>query len=423
VTKERIQAIAITECTPFFGYNTNYLAYLNGQPNVTTSLRRTLPCRTITWIVKATNSLLRRSIDQRSKQTSHSTGVDLSIPALFDGIIADQLPDESAWKSACNNDQCCSTIIRLILNPSRITNEVLSKVHPTYRWAVRTSKLKWEENRLILFEPIANSANTVWLIIIPLELRKHLFTAFHVNPLGGHFSLYYTLHQIRLRYHWPNMYTYIKQNIDDCVAWVLRNGGNRASSELLYSSPLSAPFQAVHADAWVPGKTMLFDGYISLMIVVCHMTGFAAIEPVKEMNSASFAKPVYTSLLRYGLSHTVITNPDSKFKGQFKEAFLVLKIHHHLSARGHHDAILAERFNQFLNAGLRVFNNDRETNRVFLEGAQTLTYAWNSCPVHGTDLSRSLLTVGREFHFPIWRPIGNDLTMLRTTTRRCLQTT
>jgi hypothetical protein len=311
----------------------------------------------------------------------------------------------------------------LILNPSRITNEVLSKVHPTYRWAVRTSKLKWEENRLILFEPIANSANTVWLIIIPLELRKHLFTAFHVNPLGGHFSLYYTLHQIRLRYHWPNMYTYIKQNIDDCVAWVLRNGGNRASSELLYSSPLSAPFQAVHADAWVPGKTMLFDGYISLMIVVCHMTGFAAIEPVKEMNSASFAKPVYTSLLRYGLSHTVITNPDSKFKGQFKEAFLVLKIHHHLSARGHHDAILAERFNQFLNAGLRVFNNDRETNRVFLEGAQTLTYAWNSCPVHGTDLSRSLLTVGREFHFPIWRPIGNDLTMLRTTTRRCLQTT
>jgi hypothetical protein len=101
------------------------------------------------------------------------------------------------------------------------------------------------------------------------------------------------------------------------------------------------------------------------------------------------------------LLHTVITDPDSKFKGQFKEAFLVLKIHHHLSARGHHDAILVERFNPFLSAGLHVFNNDRETNRVFVEGAQTLTYACNSCPVHGTDLSRSLLTVGREFHFPI----------------------
>jgi hypothetical protein len=48
-----------------------------------------------------------------------------------------------------------------------------------------------------------------------------------------------------------------------------------------------------------------------------------------------------------------------------------------------------------------VFNNDRETNRVFVEGAQMLTYAWNSCPVLGTDLSRPLLTVGREFRFPI----------------------
>jgi hypothetical protein len=253
----------------------------------------------------------------------------------------------------------------------------------------------------VLYEPIANSTNTIRLTFLPLELRKHVFTAFHVNPIGGSFSLYYTLHWIRLSFHWPNMYTYLKRNIDDCVACVLKNGGTRASLELLYSFPLSAPFMVVHADAWVPGKTESFDGFTGLMIVVDHMTGFAAIEPIKEMNSSLFARSVYVILLRYGLSHTVITGPDSKFKGQFKEAFATLKIHHHLSARGHHDAILVEQFNCFLNAGLRVFNNARESNRVFVEGAQTLTYAWNLCPVIGTDLSRSLLTVGREFHFPI----------------------
>jgi hypothetical protein len=305
---------------------------------VTTALRRTLPCRTVTRIVRDTNNLLRRSIHQRSEHASHSTGADLSIPALFNGIIADQLPDESVWKYAYGKDKCCATIIRLILNPSRITNKVLSKVHLTYRTAVRTSKLKWDENRLTLFEPIANSTNTVRLTIIPLDLRKHLFTAFHVNPLGRHFSLYYTLHRIRLRYHWPNIYTYIKQNIDDCVACVLQNGGYLALSELLYSFPLSAPFQAVHVDAWVPGKTMSFDGCIGLMIVVCHMTGFTAIEPIKEMNSALFAKSVYTILLQYGLSHTVITDPDSKFKGQFKEAFLTLKIYQSLIDQPNHPA-------------------------------------------------------------------------------------
>jgi HKD family nuclease len=365
-------------------------------------LRRTLPCRTVQHIAESANFfLIRSSIDRRSIEASNTTGVDLSIHARFNGIIADQRSDESAWRTAYENDESCNAILRLISNPGDITNESLIKVHNTYRAAIRNSKIKYERQRLILYEPVSHSVNSIRLTIVPLELRKHVFISFHVNPIGGHFSLYYTLHRIRLRFHWPHMYTYIKHNIDDCVACVLRNGGTRASSELLYSFPLSAPYMAVHADAWVPGDTFSFDGFIGLMIVVCHMTGFAAIEPIKEKNSSSFARSVYIILLRYGLANSVITDPDSKFKGEFKEAFETLKIHHHLSARGHHDAILVERFNRFLNAGLRVFNNDRETNRVFVEGAYTLTYAWNSCPVIGTDLSRSLLTVGREFHFPI----------------------
>jgi hypothetical protein len=400
-TKELIRAIALAEYTSFFGYDPNYSTYLNGQPDVTQVLRRTLPYKTAAHIAETTSHILESSIHLRSEEASSTSGVDLSIPALFNGIIADKMPDESAWADAYSHDVCCATIIKMIINPSRITTEELSKIHAVYRAPIRQSQIKWENERLLLYEPIANSTKTVRLTIVPNDLRKHIFTSFHVNPLGGHLSLYYTLHRIRLRYHWPGMYSYVKQNIDDCVACVLRNGGTRASSEFLYGFPVSAPFMTVHADAWVPGKTTSFDGNIGLMIVVCHMTGFTAIEPMKEMNSSSFARAVYTILLRYGLPQLVITDPDSKFKGNFKEAFATLKIQHYLSARGNHNAILVERFNRYLNSGLRVFNNDRETNRVFIEGAQTLTYAWNSCPVLGTDLSRSLLTVGREFHFPI----------------------
>eukprot|EP00978_Attheya_sp_CCMP212_P003451 scaffold7141_cov56-Attheya_sp.AAC.1 len=137
------------------------------------------------------------------------------------------------------------------------------------------------------------------------------------------------------------------------------------------------------------------------MIVLCHMTGFAAIEPIVKKDSQTFAQAAYKIFLRYGMPHMIITDPDSKFKKEFKEMTKLLKLKHHLVARGNHNAIFVERFNRFLNSGLRVFNNDRGTNRVFVEGAMTLCYAWNSCPVTTTDLSRSLLTVGREFHFPI----------------------
>jgi hypothetical protein len=54
-----------------------------------------------------------------------------------------------------------------------------------------------------------------------------------------------------------------------------------------------------------------------------------------------------------------------------------------------------------LNSSIIVFNNNRKSNRVFVEGAMVCCYAWNSAPVAGTDLSRALSVLGRKFHFPI----------------------
>ena len=45
--------------------------------------------------------------------------------------------------------------------------------------------------------------------------------------------------------------------------------------------------------------------------------------------------------------------------------------------------------------------NERNTLRVALESLLLLVYVWNSCPVPGTDISRSLVAVGTEFAFPI----------------------
>ena len=36
-----------------------------------------------------------------------------------------------------------------------------------------------------------------------------------------------------------------------------------------------------------------------------------------------------------------------------------------------------------------------------MEAILLLLYAWNSAPIPGTDISRCLVALGREFHFPI----------------------
>eukprot|EP00978_Attheya_sp_CCMP212_P002696 scaffold5516_cov32-Attheya_sp.AAC.2 len=333
-------------------------------------------------ILRQADIYLREKLEALVVNQEDRFGVDLSVSAFMNGIISDELPEDTAWQKAYKSDSSTQAMIAMLHDPSKITTESLLNVHSTFRPPMRDSQIKWIENRLYFQEPIAHSTKSIRLVIVPNDLQHHIFASFHVNPLGGHYSLYYMLHRIRLRYLWSGMYTWLKKRIATCAACMLRDGVSRPALELLYSFPIDAPMNTVHADVWVPGKTVGYDGNTALIIVLCHMTGFVAVEPLKELNSTTFTQSIYTILLRYGM-------------------IKLLRVRHHPVARGHHDAIFVERFNRFLNAGLRVFNNDRGINRVFIEGALTLCYAWNSCPVTSTDLSRSLLVVGKEFQFPI----------------------
>lgn len=79
----------------------------------------------------------------------------------------------------------------------------------------------------------------------------------------------------------------------------------------------------------------------------------------------------------------------------------MLNINCHVLSGGNHDGMLVERVNRYLNKGLKILTNERGSVRVAMESILLLLYAWNSCPVPGTDISRSMVAVGREFAFPI----------------------
>ena len=76
---------------------------------------------------------------------------------------------------------------------------------------------------LIYREPIHGSASYTRLQIVPKPLLNIVFVAFHSNPIGGHFNAYRTLHRLRLRYFWPEMYSYIKKMRNACPGCALSN--------------------------------------------------------------------------------------------------------------------------------------------------------------------------------------------------------
>ena len=68
-----------------------------------------------------------------------------------------------------------------------------------------------------------------------------------------------------------------------------------------------------------------------------------------------------------------------------------------------------------MNQAVGIAANDRDTISIFVEAAYTAAYAWNSSPIDGTDIIRSVPAVGRPFRFPY------DLTILGKPTPTQLQ--
>jgi hypothetical protein len=59
----------------------------------------------------------------------------------------------------------------------------------------------------------------------------------------------------------------------------------------------------------------------------------------------------------------------------FRESLNLLKINHYVLSGNNHNGMLAEQLNRYLNKGLRIMSNERDSVRAVLEAMQLLVYA------------------------------------------------
>ena len=63
--------------------------------------------------------------------------------------------------------------------------------------------------------------------------------------------------------------------------------------------------------------------------------------------------------------------------------------------------MLVEKFHRFLNKAITIAVEDRGTNDVFVAASIAAEYYWNSSPIDGTDILRSIPAIGCELQFPL----------------------
>ena len=314
-------------------------------------------------------------------------------------------PTKNDWMQAYIEDTSTSVIIAAIGKDQHHswTKMELNSLNSQYRDYLRSGSVSLLNGKLVLHQALDHESRILTLIIVPHQLRRDIFSAYHASPTTGHMGVWKTLHRLRLRFFWPKMRSDITTWVNQCAHCIAANSQVRKNSELLFSWPVSCPFYILHLNLWQPGCTTdQTTGSSYILARMCDLTGFVITSDTADITSHNLSTLFMKHfLLKIGLCGLVVVDAASAFRSTFEQMCKILDIKFHAAARGNHKAVSVERFFRYLNKLLTIHSNDRSTNQIFIETSECAAYAWNSSAINGTDIIRSVAATGREFKFPL----------------------
>ena len=113
--------------------------------------------------------------------------------------------------------------------------------------------------------------------------------------------------------------------------------------------------RVLFVDIYAAGAEFNFVGTRHYLIAACGMMSFAIAEDTAEQNSTAFAASLMRIWLRFGFSHTIVVDKDSKFLGEFVKTAALLCINIHVLSGENHDPMIVERICRYLNSCLTIF--------------------------------------------------------------------
>ena len=338
---------------------------------------------------------------------TYSTSSDSEINSIQCLLVSKATPAPCLldWTDAYQQDPDTAQIITHLMThkPNDWPKEALQQIHQSYHRFLKRGQIQTLKGKLVLFKPILNETKHVGLIIVPSAMRRKLFTHYHAGPSGGHMGEYKTLYRLRARFFWPHMREDIKTWVKTCAHCIAYNVWRDRRSEVYFSWPVTVPFWIMHVDLWSPGDLTNNKGEKGyLMNALCDLTQFVVSVPTFNV-TADYLGQLFMEhiFLSFGCCAVIVVDDGSNFKGSFEAMCGALGITFWALSRGNHKGNSAERYHRFLNKTQAINGNDRGTHQIFIQNAKTSQYAWNSAPIDGTDVTRSMAAIGREFRFPL----------------------
>ena len=104
----------------------------------------------------------------------------------------------SAVTAAYLQDDDIKLILEHLRAKLKFSTATLKRLHTAYHDYILQDRISIVDHQLVVFQPVQNNSELLMLIVVPLSLRRDIFSAYHATPATGHMGLYKTLHHIRL---------------------------------------------------------------------------------------------------------------------------------------------------------------------------------------------------------------------------------
>ena len=162
-------------------------------------------------------------------------------------------------------------------------------------------------------------------------------------------------------------------------------------------------FWTMHVDLWHPGVNENMDGNKGyLMNSMCDITQFIVSSPTVDITAAHLAQLFCADVIfSFGMCSVVVIDDGSSFKNMFMDMCKKLCLTYWVLSRGSHKGNYVNHYHRFLNKTQAIAGNDQGTHDVYIQNAKTSQYAWNSAPIDGTDVIRSMTAIKWIFRFPL----------------------
>ena len=132
------------------------------------------------------------------------------------------------------------------------------------------------------------------------------------------------------------------------------------------------------------------------------MTQFVVVVPIPDKTSATLAKYFMQYVfLKFGIYHILTLDDGCPFTDAFIAISKSLNINPDTLTKRNHKGLLVEKFHRFINKAITITVQDRGTNDIFVADGFAAEYAWNSSPIKGTYILRTVPVIGRELRFQL----------------------